>query len=141
MSFLPFAVQRIDHVVLRVADLERSIAFYGRVLGCHVERRREDLGLVHLRAGASQIDLVAVDGPLGRPGGAAAGPEGHNVDHFALRVDPFDDAAIGAWLVAAGLPAPAAAEPRFGAEGEGPSVYLRDPDGNTVELKGPAAPR
>lgn len=140
MSFLPFAVQRLDHVVLRVADLERAIAFYGRVLGCAVERRRDDLGLVHLRAGASQIDLVALDGPLGRPGGAAAGAQGRNVDHFALRVDPFDETALRGWLQRCGLPAPGAAETRFGAEGEGLSLYLQDPDGNTVELKGPALP-
>lgn len=140
MSFPPFEVRRIDHVVLRVADLERAIAFYGDVLGCRVERRRDDLGLVHLRAGASQIDLVAIDGPLGRPGGGPAAEGGRNVDHFALRVDPFDEAAIGLWLQGQGLPAPAAAERRFGAEGEGPSIYLRDPDGNTIELKGPAQP-
>jgi len=70
---LPFSVQRIDHVVFRVRDLSRSIAFYRSVLGCEVVRRREHLGLVHLRAGASMIDLVSVDGALGARGGEAPG--------------------------------------------------------------------
>jgi glyoxylase I family protein len=64
----PFDVQRIDHLVLRVRDLARSIRFYGQVLGCHVERQREHLGLAHLRAGASMIDLVDVAGKLGARG-------------------------------------------------------------------------
>ena len=136
----PFSVQQLDHLVLRVASLERSIAFYGEVLGCGVERRRDDLGLVHLRAGASMIDLVAIDGPLGRAGGAAAAAEGRNLDHLCLRVEPFDEAAIRHHLAGRGLPAPGPLHHNFGAEGEGPSLYLHDPDGNAVELKGPAQP-
>jgi len=139
MAALPFTVQRIDHVVLRVRDLARAIDFYGRVLGCRVERRRDDLGLVHLRAGASMIDLVDVAGTLGRPGGAAPAAEGRNVDHLALRIEPFDAAAIGDLLSRAGLPPASAVQTNFGAEGDGPSVYLQDPEGNTIELKG--APR
>lgn len=134
---LPFDVLRIDHLVLRVADVECSIAFYRRVLGCEVERRRDDLGLVHLRAGASQIDLVAIDGPLGRAGGAAPAAEGRNVDHFCLRVEPFDAAAIVRHLGAEGIAPLGPVQDNFGAEGQGPALYLRDPDGNVVELKGP----
>ncbi len=134
----PFAVQRLDHVVLRVADLERSIAWYGDVLGCRVERRRDDLGLVHLRAGASMIDLVAIDGRLGRPGGAGPGAEGRNVDHLCLRVEPFDEAALVAHLRAHGVAPRGPASVSFGAEGSGWSLYIADPDGNAVELKGPA---
>lgn len=134
----PFAIARLDHVVLRVQDLEVAVGFYCRVLGCSVERRRADLGLVHLRAGASMIDLVAVDGPLGRAGGAAPGAGGRNVDHVALRIEPFDAAALGDHLAAAGVAIEAHAPRNFGAEGEGPSIYLRDPDGNLLELKGPA---
>lgn len=92
----------IDHVVLRVRDLERMIAFYRDVLGCPVEWRRDDLGLAHLRAGRALIDLVPVDGPLGRKGGAAPGAEARNVDHVCLRVAPFDPAAITAHLAAHG---------------------------------------
>ena len=58
-----FSIQHIDHIVLRVTDLERSIRFYQAVLGCTLVKRREDLGMVHLRAGASMIDLVDVEGP------------------------------------------------------------------------------
>ena len=134
---LPFSVLRLDHVVLRVRDLDAALGFYGRVLGMGVVRRRDDLGLVHLRCGASMIDLVAVDGPLGRPGGAAPGAEGRNVDHLCLRIEPFDEAAIRAALRAEGVEAGALAPANFGAEGEGPSLYFRDIDGNTVELKGP----
>lgn len=132
-------IREIDHVVLRVTDLERMIDFYCRVLGCRVERRRDDLGLVHLRAGRSQIDLVPVDGPLGRPGGAAPGSEGRNMDHVCLRVEAFDPAAIERHLEAHGIRMGEVA-PRFGADGTGPSMYLTDPEGNVVELKGPPVP-
>lgn len=136
----PFDVQRIDHLVLRVGDLARSIAFYGDVLGCHVERRRDHLGLVHLRAGASMIDLVAIDGKLGARGGAPAGAEGRNVDHLCLRIEPFDESALVAHLAAFGVVPDGPADVNFGAEGDGPSLYFRDPEGNTIELKGPSLP-
>lgn len=129
----------LDHLVLRVADLERMLAFYCGALGCTVERRVERLGLVQLRAGDALLDLVPVDGALGRAGGAAPGREGRNLDHFCLRVAPFDEAAIRAHLRAHGVEA-GPVETRYGAEGEGPSVYLADPEGNVVELKGPPAP-
>ena len=110
--------------------------FYCEVIGCAVERRREDLGLLHLRAGRSLIDLVDVDGPLGSSGGPPPGREGHNVDHLCLRIDPFDAAAIADHLRAHGV-AVEEIGTRFGADGEGPSIYLLDPEGNRVELKGP----
>lgn len=135
----PFNVQRIDHLVLRVHDLERATAFYCEVLGSTLVRRRDDLGLMHLRAGASLIDLVAVDGPLGLKGGAAAGPGARNLDHLCLRIDPFDEAAIVAHLRACGVEPHGPAQNNFGAEGHGPSLYFSDPDGNTIELKGPAS--
>ena len=130
------AIRDIDHLVLRVADLDRMIDFYVRALGCSVERRQDGIGLVQLRAGRSLIDLVPVDGVLGLAGGAAPGREGRNLDHFCLRVEPFDEAAIRAHLAALGVAA-GPLESRYGAEGEGPSIYLSDPEGNTVELKGP----
>jgi catechol 2,3-dioxygenase-like lactoylglutathione lyase family enzyme len=125
----------IDHVVLRVTDLERMIGFYRDVLGCALEWRRNDLGLVHMRAGRAMIDLVPVDGKLGRQGGAAPGKEGRNMDHVCLRVAPFDQAAIVAHLAAHGVRV-GEIRPRFGAEGEGISIYLWDPEDNLVELKG-----
>jgi glyoxylase I family protein len=133
---IPFRLRKIDHVVLRIADLERSVAFYLDVLGCTVEKRQEAIGLIQLRAGESLIDLVPLDGMLGRKGGVAPGPEGRNVDHFALQITAFDDAAIRAHLAGHGVPIVEWGQ-RYGAEGEGPSIYVTDPDGNVVELKGP----
>ena len=133
----PFAVKQIDHVVLRVRDLEQSLAFYVDALGCRIEKRQETLGLIQLRAGGSLIDLVPLDGPLGRRGGAPPAKEGRNVDHFALQIAPFDDAAIRRHLALHDIPVSESGQ-RYGAEGTGPSIYIGDPDGNTVELKGPA---
>jgi glyoxylase I family protein len=130
-------IRDIDHIVLRVADLDAMLAFYTDVLGCELARRQDEIGLVQLRAGRAMIDLVPVDGKLGRAGGAAPGREGRNVDHFCLRVEPFDEAAIRRHLARCGVAA-GPTEPRYGAEGEGPSIYLADPEHNTIELKGPA---
>ena len=132
----PIAVRGLDHIVLRVADLDAMIAFYGDVLGCRVERRVEELGLIQLRAGSSLIDLVPVASKMGREGGAAPGVGGRNLDHLCLRVESFDEAVIRRHLDAHGVPA-GPVESRYGAEGEGPSMYLLDPERNTVELKGP----
>jgi len=132
------SIREIDHIVLRVVDLERMLAFYCGALGCPVEKRQDEIGLVQLRAGSSLIDLVPLDGKLGRMGGAAPGKEGRNLDHFCLRVEPFDAAAIRAHLARHGVEA-GAVESRYGAEGEGPSIYITDPEGNVVELKGPPA--
>lgn len=129
-------VRGLDHIVLRVKDVDTMIAFYGEVLGCPVERRQEEIGLYQLRAGTALIDMVPVDGKLGREGGAAPGEGGRNLDHLCLRVEPFDEAAIRRHLAAHGVAA-GPVEPRYGAEGEGPSIYLLDPERNTVELKGP----
>jgi catechol 2,3-dioxygenase-like lactoylglutathione lyase family enzyme len=133
-----FTIKGIDHVVIRAADLERAVAFYRDVLGCAVERVREDLGLVHMRAGSTLIDLISVGGALGRAGGAAPGSVGRNMDHFCLRIEPFDEEDLRAHLAARGIPA-GDVQTNYGAEGNGPSLYISDPDGNTIELKGPPA--
>jgi glyoxylase I family protein len=135
-GFRPLA---LDHVVLRVSDLDRARAFYCDVLGCSFEKWQEHFGLLQLRAGSALIDLIALDGPLGRVGGAGPGKEGRNLDHFCLRIAPFDEAALRAHLAAHGLEAGELVQ-RYGAEGSGPSLYISDPDGNMVELKGPPAP-
>jgi len=134
----PFQLQQIDHVVLRVRDGAAMQAFYCDVLGCSVERRQDGIGLVQLRAGQSLIDLVPVDGKLGRMGGAAPGAEGRNMDHLCLRAEPFDREAIVAHLETHGVRVGDFGM-RYGAEGEGPSQYLFDPEDNLVELKGPSA--
>ena len=125
---MTFAIKGLDHVVLRVADLERAIGFYCGVLGCREERRVESIGLVQLRAGSSLIDLIPVDSA---PQAGSA-----NMDHFALRIEPFDEAVLRRHLESHGVEAGEFAT-RYGAEGQGPSLYIKDPDGNTVELKGP----
>jgi len=131
-------IREIDHLVLRVVDLDRMLRFYCGVLGCSVERRQDDIGLVQLRAGRSLIDLVPIDGTLGRAGGAAPGREGRNLDHLCVRVEPFDEAGIRRHLRLNGVEAGPVAS-RYGAEGEGPSLYVSDPEGNVVELKGPSS--
>ncbi len=133
-------IREIDHLVLRTERVQAMIAFYTDVLGMSVERRLDDIGLIQLRAGRSLLDLVPVDSELGRKGGAAPGAHGHNLDHFCVRVDPFDEGALRDHLKTRGVEA-GPTERRYGAEGTGPSIYIQDPDGNTVELKGPADPR
>lgn len=128
-------IREIDHLVLRVVDPVPMLRFYCGVLGCTIERRQDAIGLIQLRAGRSLVDLVTVDGKLGRAGGTAPGREGRNLDHFCLRVEPFDEPLIREQLLAHGVSA-GPAEPRYGAEGEGPSIYVTDPEGNVVELKG-----
>jgi len=123
---MTFDIRRIDHVVLYVADQQAATRFYEEVLGCTVARINERVGIVHMRAGSGMIDLVT------RP----EGTEGRNVDHVALRIDPWDPEALVAHLARHGI-TPGEIRPRFGAEGVGPSLYFDDPDGNTIELKGP----
>ncbi|WP_309605980.1 VOC family protein [Phenylobacterium sp.] len=134
----PIQVNCFDHIVLRVRDKAAMLGFYQGVLGLTVDRDRPELGLTHIRAGPQMIDLVTLDGPLGKLGGAAPGKEGRNLDHFALQVRPFDEAAIRAHLAAHGVRIFEEGE-RYGADGDGLSLYVQDPEGNTVELKGPSA--
>lgn len=128
--------KQLDHVVLRVVDLRAMMHFYIDVLGCTLEKVQEKIGLWQIRAGTSLIDLVPVDGPAGQKGGAAPGREGRNLDHFCLQVEPFDGEAIIAHLKQHGCE-PGPIELRYGANGQGPSIYVPDPEGNMVELKGP----
>ncbi|SHF11224.1 Glyoxalase/Bleomycin resistance protein/Dioxygenase superfamily protein [Microbulbifer donghaiensis] len=128
-------IQQIDHIVLRVRDLQPMLDFYLGVLGCTMEREQKDIGLYQLRAGSGLIDLVPVNQQLGRAGGAPPGTEGRNLDHLCLRIEPFDAEAIITYLRHKGV-APGPVESRYGAEGEGPSIYVTDPEGNVVELKG-----
>lgn len=133
MTQAPFSEVRLDHVVLRAHDAPRLVDFYRRVLGATLEREL-DLGLIQLRAGDILLDIVPVDSELGRAGGPPP-RAGRNVDHFCLRVEPFDEAALRKHLAACGAEASHTAE-RYGADGFGPSIYVTDPEGNTMELKG-----
>jgi glyoxylase I family protein len=129
-------IREIDHLVLRVVDVDRMLRFYCEVLGCTIERRQDSIGLIQLRAGRSLVDLVPVDGELGRAGGAPPGNEGRNLDHFCFRLEPFDEPAIRRHLEANDVDA-GELTARNGADGVGPSIYITDPEGNVVELKGP----
>ncbi len=131
-----FRIKQIDHLVLRVVDIDAMMRFYIDVLGCGLEKIQQGIGLYQLRAGASLIDLVPADGQLGKMGGAAPGEEGRNLDHFCLSIEPFDGDAILQYLNGKGYAA-GPVESRYGAAGQGPSIYLKDPEGNVVELKGP----
>lgn len=133
---VPFSLRAIDHIVLRARDVQGLARFYQEVLGCSFEKNQPEIGLLQLRAGQSLIDFVDIDGPIGRAGGAAPGKEGRNLDHVCLRVDPFDAEAIGRHLRMHGTE-PGEVKSRYGADGQGPSIYVEDPEGNVVELKGP----
>jgi catechol 2,3-dioxygenase-like lactoylglutathione lyase family enzyme len=128
-------IQNIDHVVLRVADLDAMTRFYVDVLGARPEKSDDTLGLYQLRVGTSLIDLVPVQSRLGRSGGAAPGAEGRNMDHICFRVLPWDGGAVIKHLAAHGFEGTIVS--RYGADGNGPSVYITDPENNVVELKGP----
>ena len=131
-----FEILGLDHVVLRITDMDLALVFYCEILGCRVERTIDDLGLVQLRAGRSLIDLVDVNAPLGKQGGQPPGHDGHNVDHICIRIDPFDPDKLIAHLESNGV-TPGDIGRRYGADGYGQSMYIKDPNGNTVELKGP----
>lgn len=128
---MSFHVERIDHVVLRVRDLAGMVRFYEQALGFKEERRLEKLQLVQMRAGTSMLDLIAAERSAGAPAGAA------NMDHLCFRVEPFDRDAIVTRLAPFGVSVGETVE-RYGAEGNGPSVYFNDPEGNQIELKGPS---
>ena len=130
-----FQIRGIDHVVLRCINVDEMLRFYCDVLGCTIAKRNERLGLIHLSAGTAMIDLVSANGEIGYAGGSAVGLEARNMDHFCLRIEPFDIDRLTEHLKAHGL-APAELRTRFGAEGDGLSFYLKDPAGNRVELKG-----
>jgi catechol 2,3-dioxygenase-like lactoylglutathione lyase family enzyme len=132
----PFALEGIDHVVLLVDGMEDARRFYGEVIGCTVDRALPEYGMLQLRAGAALIDLVDIsseEGAWARP--AAAG--GRNMDHVCLATGPWDEAALRAHLAAHDVEIVEEGI-RYGARGDGLSFYVRDPSGNTLELKRPS---
>lgn len=135
----PINIRAIDHVVLRAADLKKMVGFYRDVLGCRLERGPGEIGLAQLRAGSSLIDIVDVAGPLGGESGSVPEPAVSNMDHFCVQIEPWNVEAIRAHLDRHGVES---GDPvmRYGALGNGPSLYIKDPEGNRVELKGPPQP-
>jgi catechol 2,3-dioxygenase-like lactoylglutathione lyase family enzyme len=125
----------IDHIVLRTDRYQELIAFYCDVLGCVFERATsEETGLTQLRAGDSLIDIVDVSGKLGKSGGPAPRQTGNNVDHFCLQIEPFEEHELQAFLQNHGVEA-GEFQNRYGAQGMGRSIYIKDIAGNTVELR------
>ena len=125
----------IDHIALRMADLDRAVGFYGAILGMPIERRRIELGMVQLRAGKSLIDLVC----NGRSPVLTLGEARHskfgNLDHLCLRVAEFNSDKIRIELENAGVAVGPTAI-RYGSSGDAPSLYLSDTEGNGLELRG-----
>ena len=125
----------IDHIVLRTSKLEQMLEFYCNVLGCEVERELpSETGLTQLRAGNALIDIVTVGSELGRMGGDAPTATGNNLDHFCLQLKPVSEAEIKAHLAKFGIN-DGDFDHRYGAQGFGNSIYIKDPEGNTVELR------
>ena len=125
----------IDHLVLRTRKLPQMLRFYESILGCSVERQLSpELGLTQLRAGNTLIDLVTVDSELGRLGGKPPQQDGRNLEHFCLRVTDVNQSQLLAHLHHHHIETDAFEE-RYGATGFGHSVYIKDPEGNVVELK------
>lgn len=132
---IPFAVQRIDHVLLLVDGMERALAFYQDVLGCRLEGRLPQFAMAGLRAGASMVDLVDVAVPEGQWAQPAA-PGGRNLDHLCLALGPHQEAALRRHLADHGVDI--IEEGRHGGPGDNSlSLYVRDPSGNVIELKSP----
>ena len=129
-------IREIDHVVIRASDAAAMTRFYCDVLGCSVEKEQRDLGLTQLRAGRSLIDLLQVGGKLDHAANGKPGA-GRNMDHLCLRVEAFDAAALKSHLAGHGARLGGDEALRYGADGFGMSLYLFDPEGNMVELKGP----
>ena len=127
-------IQAIDHIVLRTDRYQELIEFYCKILGCSIVRSEDTLQLTQLKAGNALIDIIAVDGELGRIGGDAPTPTGNNVDHFCLRIAAFDENELIQFLDDKSVEHGDFDE-RVGAEGIGRSLYIRDIIGNTIELR------
>ena len=130
-----FEVAGIDHIVLRTTKLPAMLEFYTGILACEVERETSPkTGLTQLRAGNALIDLVVVDSLLGKLGGSAPGQTGNNLDHFCLQLKPISEEEMIAHLESNGVEV-GEFDDRYGAQGFGRSVYVKDPEGNVVELR------
>jgi len=125
----PISYHGLDHIVLRVSDITRTLDFYTRVLGMHLERIIEDLQIYQLRCGRNLVDLQVM------PAGTALPvPSQRGVDHVCLLVQG-DFTAIVEHLKHEGVRITFGPVELYGATGFGTSVYVLDPDGHTLELK------
>jgi len=131
----PYALEGLDHVVLLVDDIAAARDFYCGVIGCTVEGALPQYGMLQLRAGAALIDLVDISGEEGAWGRPPV-EGGRNMDHVCIATGPWEEAALRAHLAAHDIEIVEEGI-RTGARGDGLSFYIRDPAGNTIELKGP----
>ncbi len=123
----PFKTAELDHLVLRCRDQTAMLAFYTEVIGLNEERRVDAIGLIQLRAGSSLIDLI--------PAAARSAGAGRDLDHFCLGVEIADLRSAIDYLRGRGVEVAGEPATRYGARGVGLSIYIRDPEGNLVELK------
>jgi glyoxylase I family protein len=132
----PFALEGIDHVVLLVDGMAAARNFYCEVIGCNVDNELPEYGMLQLRAGAALIDLVDISSEEGAwARSPAAG--GRNMDHVCLATGAWDETAMRVHLAAHEVEIVEEGI-RYGARGDGLSFYVKDPSGNTIELKGPS---
>lgn len=130
-----FEVAGIDHVVLRTSKINEMLDFYCGVLGCKVERESSpEFGITQLRAGDALIDLVRVDSKIGKLGGGPPSKTENNMDHFCLQLKMISEEEIKNHLESHSIDVGEFSD-RYGAQGTGRSVYINDPEGNTVELR------
>jgi len=119
----------LDHVVLHVRDQAVSQRFYCDLLGATLEHVNPKFSLVQLRFGRALIDLLPLD-----PRAPAPSPEA-GMDHLCLSIRCEDLGKVADVLGARGVTVEGEIVERRGAFGQGPSLYLRDPDGYRIELK------
>jgi glyoxylase I family protein len=136
MSLPPFSLVGIDHVVFLVDDMSRAMEFYAKVLGCVPGYSYPALGIEQVWCGAALIVLWDTTHP-GAAGASPAVPGGRNVDHLCIATSPFAPEAMRAHLAVHGVAILREAT-HGGARGMGHSLYIRDPFGNVLEIKGPA---
>ena len=127
MPVIPARLTGIDHVVLRVSDPEKTVAFYTEVLGLTLERIYDRISLRQLRCGNNLIDIVPAEGEL-------PAAEQRGIDHLCLNLDGDLDEVIAA-LAEVGIEPSMGPMEVYGARGFGSSIYIRDPDGYEIELK------
>lgn len=135
MPQIPFSLVGIDHVVFIVDDMDAALDWYRRVLGCEIGYSYPALGMEQVWAGAALIVLWDIT----HPGGAGAVPPvagGRNVDHVCIATSAFAPEAMRAHLAREGVEIEREAV-HGGARGMGFSIYIRDPFGNKLEIKGP----
>ena len=131
----PFRLEGIDHILLLVDGMAEARAFYEEVLSCRFEEALPQYGMAVLRAGAALINLVDISAAEG----SWALPQvtgGRNLDHYCLALGPCDEKALRQHLAHHGIEIIEELI-HAGARGESLSLYVRDPSGNVIELKGP----